>query len=554
MSEAKSARPKWILALVLGIVGVVILLGGAYAAGGFILPAAIQSGYQGKNCDSVLQLGGLYARFYPANTETSKLVSECALYTLAVHQEEQKAWQEAYNSYKVYLGTYPNGIFVREAREHSALALMGLAEMQQEQKKYTEALGTLNMVMQAYTDTPSAAQSAVRIGETYLAWGTDLRATKDFSGAEKVLKEFKNWAQDHNQAESVKAAKDALAQTYQAWGTDLRTAGDFAGAENTFTRLQNWAQDNQLADSVKTAKHELAQTYLAWAVGLQSQKKFPEAQARLEQVIATDPESQAAAGPAAQAKAALPALHTEWGNTLIAQNDFAGGIDQLKNALKLTEAKDQPAAKEVVVKAYLQWAASLVKAEDYLLALDKIKLAEGDPGTEAAKKDLETARADTYLAFSNSAGRQAQQAMRDAVKALCEKNKKPDLPIFGLDKTNIRAGLFGVDAKLPENVAATTPGALHYVACIEAVLKPVETRTFYWAVLVREKTDWNVTLRAMDTATNKATTVLEGGTPPPLPQITRANYISILTSPYQHFPGSLPDVVDLANWLLTFLK
>jgi hypothetical protein len=97
MSEAKSAKSKWML--VIGIVvGVAVLLGGTYAAGSFILPSFIHSSYQGKNCGRALQLGDVYARFYPASMDpagTSKLVSECALYKLAASQEAQKSWQEA---------------------------------------------------------------------------------------------------------------------------------------------------------------------------------------------------------------------------------------------------------------------------------------------------------------------------------------------------------------------------------------------------------------------------------------------------------------------------
>ena len=84
--------------------------------------------------------------------------------------------------------------------------------------------------------------------------------------------------------------------------------------------------------------------------------------------------------------------------------------------------------------------------------------------------------------------------------------------------------------------------------------KTIETKTFFWAVLVREKTDWKVTLRRTDTAEVMVAKEFEGGLPPQIPLITRSNYMSILTSPYQHFPGSLPDVVDVVNWLLTVLK
>jgi tetratricopeptide (TPR) repeat protein len=295
---------------------------------------------------------------------------------------------------------------------------------------------------------------------------------------------------------------------------------------------------------------------------LQTQKQFDDAKAKLDLAISTDPQPLATSGPAAQAKAAQAKLYIQWGDDFLAKKDFAGAIDHYRTAITLSESKDQPAAKDAVANAYLQWAASLRDTEDYLGALQQIEEAGKNTGTGAAVKLVESAKTDTYTAFSKSSGTQAQKAMKDAIKAVCA-GTKPDLPIFGLDKYNVRAALAGTDYSLPDNVLAKTPDALHYVACIVIETVKVEKRDIpIWTgsgwtngQMVREKNNWHVTLYRVDNAALVQKTDIAGGNPPPLPAITRSNYISIFTGGiYQRYKGSDPDVVELANWMLGVMK
>ena len=559
MSIAKSAKFKPLL-VVFFILGVSLLLVGIYGmVGSVILPESIISSFQEKNCDRVLQLFGYYSRFYfDGNGEkagVSKQVSECALYRLASRQEEQKAWQDAYNAYKIYIEIYPTGTFLNQAREHNAQVLLAWARDLVVQKKSGDAVAKLDLVMRSYAGTAASQEVPGLMLKIYSESVTELRSVRDFAGAKAVLNQFQDWSEKNNQVEAIKAAEGMVAQLDLGWGGALRSTKDFGGAERIFNQLQNWAQSHQQMDVSKVASQELAQTYLEWANDLKSQQKFAEAQSRLEQAIATDLDTQSSNGPASQARSVIPALHIDWGNFILTQNDYAGAFSQFKIALELSDSKDKALVKDATVRAYLKWADSLTKAEDFLQALEKIKLAENDPGTDASKKEVETARADTYKAFSNSSGEQAHAAMKKALRTICEENKKPEMPIFGLDENNVQVGVFGLDIVLPENVAATTPGALHYVACMQQATILVGVINYQFVSIGYQRMDWAITLWDMNTATVKTETIIKGGQPQSVDSAGIGSAKTIQNpNNVSFFHGSLPEISDLANWLLTVMK
>jgi tetratricopeptide (TPR) repeat protein len=511
MSEARSINKKAI-AIVITVITILIVLVGIYFAGNFILPNGIKASYQNKNCDQVLAQDNFYTSIYPAfmaDQSVASLTSECALYSLGLEDEAKKTWQDAYNVYKTYTQSYPKGLFASEAQEHSATVLTALAKDQLAAKKYSDAIGNINLVLQSFGETSAAANAASLMPEVYIAWAKD-----------------------------------------------QRDASDFAGAEATLKTLKAWAESAQKPDDAKSAQRELAHTYLAWGLAFQTQKQFEDAKAKLDLAISTDPEPLANAGPAMQAKTAQVKLFTEWGDTLIEKSDFTGALDRYQMVISLSPEKDQPAAKDMIANVYIKWAASLSSSEDFLGALNKIDDAAKNAATDARKKSVESAKTDTYTAFSKSSGSQAQKAMKDAIKTICEKNKKPDLPIFGLNKEHIFAGIYGVDDTLPDNVAAKTPGTLHYVACIEMTTETLARLDFFGIMtFVREKYTWNVTLRQVSSGEIAANTKVTGGDPPPIPEITRSNVLDyIFGGRFYRSRGSNPDAVTLANWLLTVMK
>ncbi len=508
MSETVNSQTNKKLRISLFVtISIVILSLLAYTGGIIVLPVSMLYAYKDKNCGSVLARNNIYTRIYPAFLEDKTLtgpVMECAVYTLANLNETKGAWRGSYNAFQVYSASYPNGLFVKEAHEHSAIALIGLVKEQIAGKTYKEALENLNSVVVGYNDTSSSA-----------------------------------------------VARGLFPEIYTAWGTDLRSAGKFAEAERVFNEFKAWAESNQKTELAKSVQNELAQTYLAWGLALQSQKQFEEANTKFAAAASTDPEPQSNSGPASQVKANQTKLYEEWGDYLIGQKDFEQAIEKYKTAVSLSENNDQLTAKDAVANGYIQWGAGLSATDDFLGALKQVDLAQANAATDTMKKSVEETRSGIYLAFSKSSGEQAQQAMKDAVRVVCELNKKPDLPIFALDKSAVLAGVYGIEAQLPENVLAATPGALHYVVCTKVVEQTVQFVDFYGYQMIRIKVSWDVSLYNMETGNVIETQHLDGQDPSALP--TEPGAI-VAAGRRQRYVGQPPTITELAAWLLTVMK
>lgn len=512
MSASKSTLiMKW-LRYGLVVMGIAVLLFGAYLGGNIFLPIMILSNYHNRDCRAALIENSLYTNIYPDFMIDQSLtgpVKECALYALATEQEDKKAWQDAYNAYKAYSEIYPQGKFASEAGEHRGAVLVELSNEQASQKQYGDAIGSLKLVLRNYADSPSAKQ-----------------------------------------------VPDVLCETYKAWVQDSQKAGDFAVAEMASNEYKTWAEQTQRAGDVRAAQLGLAQTYLGWGLALQTEKKFEEANAKFELALSNDPQPTASDGPAASAKADLPKLYQQWGNVLLEQKDYAGAVDRYKMAVGLYPEKDQPAAKDILANGYLKWADNSTSAEDFLGALGQLKLAKDNAAGAATKKSIEVAQTDLYTAFSSSDGSQAQKAMQDAMTSICEKKKKPDLPIFGTNNERIGAAVYGTDEALPDSVVAKTPGELHYVACVQLVTERFEYREIFfpWVgkiFMIREHFAWEVTLWQIDGDQPSATTRIDGGVPPKFPleqgEIIAGGY-------FQHYKGTYPDINQLAAWMLNLMK
>ena len=502
--------------IILIIMGVV-LLGIGYGGGYFVLPSLVKSAYQAKNCDNALSRHDLYRSIYPfANEENemTDLIRECAVYTLATTNEAAEAWRDSYNTFSVYSETYPQGLFTSEVYEHSALVLMGMVNEAVEQKDYSIASNNLNFILENYGDAETVAD------------------------AEKLKSDLR-----------------------VELGANLRETGDFVGAEQIFKEINMQAQDNNRTEDVRASQLELAKTYLGWGLELISQENFVEAKAKLDTAMSTDPDPSSSSGPAAQAKASQVDLYTQWGDYLIEQKDFANAMERYKTAATLSGSDDPSAPNDIISDGYIQWATEVGNAEDFLGALILLDFAQERSATDVTKTLVDEARSDLYLAFSKSDGEQAQQAMEDAVRIVCAHNIQPSLPIFGLDVENVRASAYGTDDQLPsESIVATTPASLHYVACVDEETKvagtltlPVSTRTFgggpgtVQVTYANYQYVWNVVLREIDTGKDVETTMIEGAKPATL----AIENIDLTT--FDYF-GSKPDIVDLADWVLTVIE
>jgi tetratricopeptide (TPR) repeat protein len=273
-------------------------------------------------------------------------------------------------------------------------------------------------------------------------------------------------------------ADDLIPNIYITWAKDRRDSSDFTGAESTLKTFNAWATAEKQVNNAKLAQLELAHTYLAWGQSLQTEKKLEDAKAKFDLTIATDPEPEAQAGPAIQAKAANVKLYIDWGDSLVAKNDFTGAISHYETAISLADAKDQPAIKDHIADVHLKLADNLSGKEDFIGALKEIEHASAFAATADAKTNTETMQTKTYQAFSMSSGAQARAAILEAAKKICVK-EQPELPIFGLDKQNIRAYL-SIDPEavnLADDILATTPASLHYIGCVIPSTKGEKLKT-----------------------------------------------------------------------------
>jgi hypothetical protein len=309
---------------------------------------------------------------------------------------------------------------------------------------------------------------------------------------------------------------------------------------------------HQKNDCATDAQRELAQTYLTWGLDLQSQTQFEDALAKFDLAVSADPQSQF--DSAAKVHAGQSSVYIDWGNDLLEQDQFAVAIEKFELAVSKSDETKADSAGDALSNGQIQWAHRLSAEEDFHGALEHLEFAKGAAVSETMKKSVEAALQDTYLAFSTSSGPQARVAMKEVLKTVCEQHAAPSLPIFGLNEDSIRFGIYGVEEQLPAELAAKTPGEMHYIACITPDNKTVETRLHKKLVLdfgrydfytlveqFRVQVVWDVNLLSTDTGESASEETFTGELPPPFSE-TGGNYIY----------GAAP-MEELKLWLESFI-
>jgi hypothetical protein len=397
-------------------------------------------------------------------------------------------------------------LYVTEAHQHSAAMLLNLAQEQIEQKKFEESLASLNQIVASFSDTAVITD----------AW-------------------------------------NLFPDVYAPWGASLREAGDFAKSEQVLDEFRTWSLTNQQNEAATVSQRELAQTYLAWGLDLQLQAQFESAIAKFELAAAADPQSQFDA--AAKVKAGQVSTYIDWGNDLLGQAQFPVAIEKFELAVSTSGETNEGSARDALANGQIQWAHKLSAEEDFQGALEHLELAREAPVSETMTKSVESALQDTYLAFSESSGPQARRVMKEVLTTVCEDQDAPELPIFGLNKDSVRFVVYGVEEKLPEKLAAKTPGEMHYVACVTTDNQTVEKRLHKNIVLqfgriqyytlvdqFRVQVIWDVRLLQTDTSKNVAEETFKGAQPPPFAE-NAGNY----------FYGEAP-LEEFAAWLESIIE
>lgn len=540
------------------VVVVGLAAGGLYLGGSILLPNLIHSSYTEKNCEQVLQHNQTLKTWYPesyiSDTGTEALVQECALYTVAQSQEGKEEWEPAYQSYKRYAETFQQGLFVEDAKQAAAKMLLAFAGEQKEQGKYDEAAATALQILKEYPDSPEADKVVETVTSIYTEQGMYDEAVAALQGITR----------DYPNLPVAEQSNHVIADIYLQAGEENRKQGKYADSESSYHKLKEHGQKIGKEAYAQSANTGLAETYLAWGQDMQTQQEYAKALEKYNQAIAADKSS---GGPGEKAKAQIPNLHTEWGENLLSKDQFNEAIDQYKKAIAVSPSSEQAALKDKISAVYLAQAKASAKQEDFLKAIEQVKQAKEQAGGEEAKAAADVALQETYLAFSKSSGKQAQKAMADAVRNVCERKKAPTLPIFGLDKEKVGTAFFGVDiTSYPDSIKASTPGSLHFVSCVERSVVIKGSRELPTVIgnyivynpaaglvtkMVREQVIWKVSLININTLASAGSESFKGGEPPAMPEVTKANIVAIVTGGrYQAFRGSDPDINEIAQWIL----
>jgi hypothetical protein len=238
------------------------------------------------------------------------------------------------------------------------------------------------------------------------------------------------------------------------------------------------------------------------------------------------------------------------------QNEFALAIEKFNLAVSHSQGENDDGVRDALSNGYIQWAKRLSANEDFRGALEQMELAKQAAVTDDAKKTVNAALDEIYLAFSKSTGKQAQRAMKDALEAICKKHKKPDLPIFGMNQESTRFALYGVDDKLPEDLVARTPGEMHYAVCVDVGRETInsdrryfrvrDTTIWTYFVISRVKLSWNINIHN-SMADDVANRVFEGGDPPPAPPLNTIWGNTVVE-------GNPPSMKIIAEWLLSVIE
>jgi hypothetical protein len=252
-------------------------------------------------------------------------------------------------------------------------------------------------------------------------------------------------------------------------------------------------------------------------------------------------------------------VYIEWGNELVALKQFPSAIEKFERGVALLGESGDDTTRDALTNGHIQWALHLSAADDFLASLDQLDIAAELPSSPGMIENVETAREKTYLAFSASSGSQAMQEMQDALERICERGRKPELPIFGINKDLVGVGVYGMEIKLSEALAAKTPGEMHYVACIELQKNVIAEEMSYTPIFLsstsfirvpmmrqRIQVSWKIRLFDVLTASEVKTTVLRGGAPPAFP-----HHSSDYTN--GRYEGPPPTIVELNTWLQSAL-
>lgn len=246
-------------------------------------------------------------------------------------------------------------------------------------------------------------QVFIRIGPANCVQPKTLKKLK------KKLLAFRAGAEAAGQSEKISTAGLLLAQTYLDWGQFLQDKGEFELASK---RLQKAIQVSSDEEVIAQAHNQFLAIYTAWANSLLEQENFePAIEKFKEGLLFVGEQNQPSINKS------IGEVYIRWAQSLLEQNNYEAAIDKFTDGLAIIGKDGQETIHSFIGDTYVHWAQSLMQLEDYTGAIEKLKKTENISDiNNTTTKAIQDAQREVYRLFSQSSGKQAQQAMEDAIK------------------------------------------------------------------------------------------------------------------------------------------
>jgi hypothetical protein len=546
---------RWLVASLL-LIAVAVA---GYYLGGLYIDAQISAAYTRADCAEVVATASATLGYYPSVVApwagaAAHKAEECQYLLDARAKQSAKGWLVAHQAYSKFLANYPATPFGTTVRTQLTEVIFAWAEQLQHAGDYQAALDTYALLNAPEQDVQRYQAEA----KTYAAWAESAAAAGDYAVAVAQLQTVLTTYADSSAASP---AGERVIQLYNDWATQLRKQHSYPSAEQVYTELIKWAGERHDQAALSAAQIAQGQLYIQWSARLQHDGDFTTALSKLKLALRSNASAQDATGPAARARAAIPQLHSAWGAALLKQRKFADAVDQLRTAADLLakgDAQQLVAAQEQLVSAYLAWGATFRASSEFQHALDRIAQARAVPATPALAATVSQAEAQTIDAFAHSANSEAQAVMQQAIANVCERQQVAESPLIARDERPKQVAAYHLPITLLDpQVSASTPAALHYVACTETQQNRIESCQYYdtdstvvsgW--IFRETISWVITLRDLKTSAVVGQQTFTGGQP----EACQAREFFRTGVTAQKKVGQAPTLEEIEAWLKSFVE
>jgi tetratricopeptide (TPR) repeat protein len=321
------------------------------------------------------------------------------------------------------------------------------------------------------------------------------------------------------------------------WAKELIAGQNYGSG---IDKLQQLIEMYPADPTAESAREEILQTYLAWEKELAEAQNYAEAEQKLKSALAYFESDSARAS---KIKEELVNVYINWGDMQVEIGNIDNAIKNYQQAAEISQSGTD--VNLLIAKAYLKQAIGIADKNDFNRALAKVQEVADTAQAENIKAEANATREKILAAYAASNSLEATEQITAAISMVCE-GKRPELPIFGLDNKNIRFGLITlIPIQLPKDLAAETPGQLHYVACAVEKEKQIQSCPYDGGhTLYRLRYEWEITLYDVATGEVFTTQTIKGSNPPECKQTE----LFAVGMTYRKAYGSKPTLDQVAAW------